>query len=94
MQLQSHFTTISKIFGRQMATQIKSYVSEFDLLQKEQSGFREHHSCNVLLDYSNAFDLVSNSILIHNLKVYKFSEWVLYMTLVKPCTQMFALRSD
>ena len=32
-----------------MASQIKSYVSEFNLLQKEQSGFREHHSCMTAL---------------------------------------------
>ena len=86
-----------------MASQIKSYVSEFNLLQKEQSGFREHHSCmtaltkmteawlsemdsgnltgTVLLDFSKAFDLVSHNILIHKLKVYKFSEQTL--TLLK-----------
>ena len=85
--------TLSKIFEKHMASQIKSYVSDFDLLQKQQSGFREHHSCmtaltkmtetwlsemesgnltgTVLLD---AFDLVNHSILLHKLKVYKFSE--------------------
>ena len=91
--------TLSKIFEKHMASQIKSYVSEFNLLQKEQSGFREHHSCmtaltkmteawlsemdsgnltgTVLLDFSKAFDLVNHNILIHKLKVYKFSEQTL-----------------
>ena len=32
-----------------MASQTESYVSEFDLLQKEQYGFREHHSCMTAL---------------------------------------------
>ena len=32
-----------------MASQIRHYVNEFDLLQKEQSGFREHHSCMTAL---------------------------------------------
>ena len=41
--------TLSKIFEKHMASQIKSYVSEFNLLQKEQSGFREHHSCMTAL---------------------------------------------
>ena len=41
--------TLAKIFEKHLASQIKSYVSEFDLLQKEQSGFREHHSCMTAL---------------------------------------------
>ena len=91
--------TLSKIFEKHMASQIKNYVSEFNLLQKEQSGFREHHSCmtaltkmtetwlsemdsgnltgTVLLDFSKAFDLVNHNILLHKLKVYKFSEQTL-----------------
>ena len=96
-----------------MASQIKSYVSDFDLLQKEQSGFREHHSCmtaltkmtetwlwemdsgnltgTVLLDFSKAFDLVNHNILLHKLKVYKFSEQTLTLKLycrylyTRPC---------
>ena len=98
-QCYSILPTLSKIFEKHMALQIKSYVNEFNLLQKEQSGFREHHSCmtaltkmteawlsemdsgnltgTVLLDFSKAFDLVSHNILIHKLKVYKFSEQTL-----------------
>ena len=41
--------TLSKIFEKHMASQIRNYVNEFDLLQKEQSGFREHHSCMTAL---------------------------------------------
>ncbi|KAK3083738.1 hypothetical protein FSP39_002351 [Pinctada imbricata] len=35
--------TLSKIFEKHLA--IRNYLNEFDLLMKEQSGFREHHSC-------------------------------------------------
>ena len=41
--------TLSKIFEKHIASQIRNYVNEFDLLQKEQSGFREHHSCMTAL---------------------------------------------
>lgn len=37
--------TLSKIFEKHLASQIRNYLNEFDLLVKEQSGFREHHSC-------------------------------------------------
>ncbi|KAK3099743.1 hypothetical protein FSP39_008908 [Pinctada imbricata] len=37
--------TLSKIFEKHLASQIRNYLNDFDLLVKEQSGFREHHSC-------------------------------------------------
>ena len=37
--------TLSKIFEKHLASQIRNFLSDFDLLVKEQSGFREHHSC-------------------------------------------------
>ena len=95
--------TLPKIFEKHTASQIKSFVSEFKLLQKKQSGCQEHHSCmtaltktdqtwlsemdsvnlkiTVFRDLSKAFDLVRHSILLHKLKVYKFSEQTL--TLLK-----------
>ena len=41
--------TLSKIFEKHIASQIRNYINKFDLLQNEQSGFREHHSCMTAL---------------------------------------------
>ena len=32
-----------------MASQIREFINHFDLLQKEQSGFRQYHSCMTAL---------------------------------------------
>ena len=41
--------TISKLFEKHMASQIREFINHFDLLQKEQSGFRQYHSCMTAL---------------------------------------------
>ena len=41
--------TISKIYERHVASQIHEYLSTFNLLHIEQSGFRQFHSCQTAL---------------------------------------------
>ena len=41
--------TISKLYERHVASQIHEYLSKFNLLHKEQSGFRQFHSCQTAL---------------------------------------------
>ena len=41
--------TLSKIIEKHIASQLRTFLQNFDLLQKEQSGFREHHSCQTAL---------------------------------------------
>ena len=41
--------TLSKIYERHVASQIHNYLSAFELLHVEQSGFRQFHSCQTAL---------------------------------------------
>ena len=41
--------TLSKIYERHVASQIHAYLSTFNLLHVEQSGFRQFHSCQTAL---------------------------------------------
>ena len=41
--------TLSKIIEKHVASQLRDFLQTFDLLQKEQSGFRQHHSCQTAL---------------------------------------------
>ena len=41
--------TLSKIIEKHIASQLREFLQSFDLLQKEQSGFRQHHSCQTAL---------------------------------------------
>lgn len=41
--------TISKIYERHIASQLRSYLSKTKVLQVSQSGFRKNHSCNTAL---------------------------------------------
>ena len=41
--------TLSKIIEKHIASQLRDFLQSFDLLQKEQSGFRQHHSCQTAL---------------------------------------------
>ena len=41
--------TLSKIIKKHVTSQLRDFLQTFDLLQKEQSGFRQHHSCQTAL---------------------------------------------
>ncbi|KAK3098177.1 hypothetical protein FSP39_016896 [Pinctada imbricata] len=45
----STLPTLSKIYERHVASQIHNYLSAFELLHVEQSGFRQFHSCQTAL---------------------------------------------
>ena len=45
----SILSTISKLYERHIASQINQYLSTFNLLHVEQSGFRQFHSCQTAL---------------------------------------------
>lgn len=57
----SILSTLSKVLERVIETQLRSYLTKFDLLPNYQSGFRKNHSCatallNVTDDIFNAND--------------------------------------
>lgn len=62
--------TREKIFEVAIRQQVEKYFNDNNLIAKEQSGFRDKHSCNaVFLDLSRAFETVNGTILRKNWKI-------------------------
>ena len=68
--------TISKIFEKHINKHLMGFLNKYDLIHKNQSGFRPKHSCQTALIklIDQWMSLIDHSILIKKLSIYKLRD--------------------